>query len=219
MKKWLLIAALLAVAGTVFAGPERHHGGMHGWMGGDPEFLQEEIEAILAASGSRTLGDLTVEEIHGLLGEISVARQKAAFIERSKAMSFMMPGMGQFANRDPLNGSLFLTADLLVTAGTLVGAYFLLPSELQFSELNYFSDSYSTIKNRWEAQSFVDLLPSLGVLAGGWLVSGGIRFFSSKHAEKLARRNIADGTITFEPELVLLPLGPGGMGLGMHMKY
>jgi hypothetical protein len=219
MKKWLLIVAFLAAAGTLFAGPQRHHRGMYGWKGGDLELLQEEIEAILAASGSRTLGDLTVEEARELLGQISVARQKAAFIERSKAMSFMMPGMGQFANRDPLSGSLFLTADLLVTAGTLVGAYFMLPSELQFGELNYFTDSYSTIKNRWEAQSFVDLLPSLGVLAGGWFVSGGIRFFASKHAEKLARRNIADGTITFEPELVLLPVGPGAMGLGMHMRY
>jgi hypothetical protein len=219
MKKWLIVVILLAAAGTLFAAPDRHKGGMYGWKGADLEFLQEEIEAILAANGSKTLGDMTVEEAQELLGQISVARQQAAFIERSKAMSFMMPGMGQFANKDPLSGSLFLTADLLVAAGTLVGAYFLLPSELQFGELNYFTDSYATIKNSWEAQSFVDLLPSLGVLAGGWLLSGGIRFFASKHAEKLARRNIEDGTITFEPELVMIPFGPGGMGVGMHMRY
>ena len=56
-----------------------------------------------------------------------------------------------------------------------------------------------------------------GPVVGSMVIAGVL--MDSKHAEKLARRNIADGTITFEPELVLLPLGPGGMGLGMHMKY
>ena len=218
MRRWLLIGAFAVVSVGVFAGPVRLHGRMHG-KSDDPAFLRQEIEAILAAGGGRSLGQLSVEEIHDLLGQLSVARQKDAFVQRSQGMSFMLPGMGQFVNRDPLSGSLFLTADLLVTAGTLVGAYYLLPAELQFSQLNYFTAPYSTIRTRWENQSFVDLLPTMGVLAGGWLVGGAIRYFSARHAGELARRNVADGTVTFEPDLLLLPLGPGSMGLGMKMKY
>jgi hypothetical protein len=218
MKRWFFTAALLVAAVSLFAGPNRHGPGMHGF-GQDSELLQQELEAILAARGSETLGELTLEEIHDLMGQISVARQKAAFVERSKAMSFALPGLGQFVNKDPLSGSLFLTADLLVKAGTLVGAYFLLPEELQFGQLNYFTAPYSTIRDSWEAQSFVDLLPAMGVLAGGWLLEGGLRYFASKHAAALARRNVENGTVTFEPELFLMPAGPGAMGLGMNMRY
>jgi hypothetical protein len=219
MKKWLIIAVLFGTAAALFAGPVRHHPGMHRWADEDLDMVRAEIEGILAANGSRSLGDLTIDQVRDALGQISVARQKAAFIEHSKAMSFMLPGMGQFANRDPLAGSLFLTSDVLVVAGTLVGAYFLLPDELQFAHLNYFTAPYSTIETRWKNQSFVDMLPSLGVLAAGWLVDGGLRLFSSKHAGKLARRNVENGTITFEPEMFMMPFGPGGMGMGMQTKY
>jgi hypothetical protein len=219
MKKWLFVAVLLGTAATLFAVPERHHPGMHRWGDEELEMVRTEIEGILSANGSSSLGDLTIDQVRDALGRISVARQKAAFIEHSKAVSFMLPGMGQFVNHDPLAGSLFLTADILVAAGTLVGAYFLLPDELQFTHLNYFTAPYSTIETRWKSQSFVDMLPSLGVLAAGWLVDGGLRLFSSKHAGKLARRNVENGTITFEPQMIMMPFGPGGMGMGMQMKY
>jgi hypothetical protein len=222
MKRWLFVLMLIAAAAAAFANPGRFPGPHHRGMlapGGDPELLRQELEAILAASGSRTLGDLSVEELHDLLGQISVARQKAAFVNHSRAMSFMLPGLGQFANHDPVSGSLFLSADLLVKAGTLVGAYVLLPEELQFGQLHYFTDSYSLIRDRWEGQSFVDLLPAMGVLAGGWLVEEGLKYFASRHAERLARRNIAEGTLRFEPQLYLLPARPGNMGMGMNMRY
>jgi hypothetical protein len=65
----------------------------------------------------------------------------------------------------------------------------------------------------------VDLLPSLGVLAGGGLVQVILRGVSSNHAAKLAEERIAAGEITFEPKLSILPGGPGAMGFGMGMKY
>ena len=66
MKRWLIVTVLLVAAVSLFAGPNRHGAGMYG-RGADPELLQEELEAILAESGSRTLGDMTVEEIRAKL--------------------------------------------------------------------------------------------------------------------------------------------------------
>ena len=114
-----------------------------------------------------------------------------------------MPGIGQYMNKDPLNGTLFLVSNIAVITGTLIGAYYLLPDELKFDNLDYFNDSYSTINESWENQSFVDMLPTIGVMAAGFMVDGVIRFFSASHAEKLAQKNIAEGKIQFEPKLIL----------------
>ena len=109
--------------------------------------------------------------------------------------------------------------DLVTGVGTLLGAYFLLPADLQFTQLNYFTEPYSAIEGAWKDQSFVDLLPSMGVLAGGGLVQAKLRGVSSNHAAKLAEQNIAAGNITFEPKLTVLHGGPAAMGFGMGMKY
>jgi len=165
------------------------------------------------------LGDFTVGEAQDLLGEISIAYQKAAYVSKSRAASFMLPGMGQFMNEDPGMGALFLSLDVLTGVGTLLGAYFLLPDELQFDQLNYFNDSFQNIENEWKSQSFMDLLPSLGVLAGGGLVQVILRGVAGSHAAKLAEQKIVAGEITFQPKLSILPMGPGAMGFGMGMKY
>ena len=222
MKKWLAVLLIVTVgAGALFAGSPRqskmrdHHPDW--WM--EEQLLEQQLEAVLSAKESSVLGDFTVGEAQELLGEISIAYQKAAYVSKSRAASFMLPGMGQFMNDDPGAGALFLSLDLLTGVGTLLGAYFLLPNELQFDQLNYFKDSYDTIENRWKQQSFVDLLPSLGVLAGGGLVQVILRGVSSNHAAKLAEQKIAAGEITFEPKLSILPGGPGAMGFGMGMNY
>jgi hypothetical protein len=223
MKKWLVILLIMMVAGSVLAGSPRRSRTMDHrpmmWMGMEEELLKQQLEAVLAGEKNTVIGDLTIGEAEELLGEISIAYQKAAFVAKSRARSLMLPGLGQFMNDDAVMGVLFLSADLLVGAGTLLGAYFLLPGELRFDQLNYFKDSWSTIEQRWEAQSFEDLLPSLGVLAGGVLIQVVLRGVSSKHAVRLAKQNIAEGKITFEPKAYLLPVGPGAMGFGMGMKY
>lgn len=222
MKKWLAVLLIATVsAGVLFAGSPRqskmkdHHSNW--WM--EEELLEQQLEAVLAEQESAVLGDFTVGEAQELLGEISIAYQKAAYVSKSRAASLMLPGMGQFMNDDPGSGALFLSLDVLTGVGALLGAYFLLPDELQFDQLNYFKDSFSTIENTWKSQSFMDLLPSLGVLAGGGLVQVILRGVSSNHAAKLAEERIAAGEITFEPKLSILPGGPGAMGFGMGMKY
>lgn len=222
MKKWLAVLLIATVsAGVLFAGSPRqskmkdHHSNW--WM--EEQLLEQQLEAVLAEQESAVLGDFTVGEAQELLGEISIAYQKAAYVSKSRAASLMLPGMGQFMNDDPGSGALFLSLDVLTGVGALLGAYFLLPDELQFDQLNYFKDSFSTIENTWKSQSFMDLLPSLGVLAGGGLVQVILRGVSSNHAAKLAEERIAAGEITFEPKLSILPGGPGAMGFGMGMNY
>ena len=90
-----------------------------------------------------------------------------------------------------------------------------LPDELQFDKLNYITDSYITINDRWENQSIKDMLPTIGVLAGGLIVNSVVRYLSSTHAEKLAQKNIAEGNIKFEPKLIL-PVFGSSDGNGSH---
>jgi hypothetical protein len=222
MKKWLVVFSILMLAaGALFAGSPGHsrRGDHHPMMGREAELLEEQLDAVLAGEENTVLGELTVGEAQDLLGEISIAYQKAAYVTKSRTMSLMMPGMGQFMNDDPGMGALFLSLDVLTGVGTLLGAYFLLPGELQFGQLNYFTEPYATIETAWKGQSFVDLLPSLGVLAGGGLVQAILRGVSGNHAANLAEQRISAGEITFEPKLAILPVGPGAMGFGMGMKY
>jgi hypothetical protein len=213
MKKRLVALLVVTVAaGTLFAGSPRH-------SKMEEELLEQQLEAVLAGEENAVLGELTVGEAQDLLGEISIAYQKAAYVSKSRAASLILPGMGQFMNDDPGMGALFLGLDLATGAGTLLGAYFLLPDELRFDQLNYFKESFGAIETAWKGQSFVDLLPSIGVLAGGGLVQAILRGVSSNHAAGLAEEKIAAGEITFEPKLSVLPGGAGAMGFGMGMKY
>lgn len=130
-------------------------------------------------------------------------------------------------NDDPASGTFFLLTDIAVITGTLIGAYYLLPDELKFDRLNYFRDSSATINERWENQSFMDMLPTMGVIAGGIVISGIVRLISATHAGKLAQRNIAEGKIQFEPKLILPAFdsseehgsNQGGFGLGMGIGF
>ena len=213
MKKWLIALLVVTVAaGTLFAGSPGH-------SKMEEELLEQQLEAVLAGEENAVLGELTIGEAQDLLGEISIAYQKTAYVSKSRAASFMLPGMGQFMNDDPGMGALFLGLDLVAGVGTLLGAYFLLPDELQFDQLNYFKESFGNIETAWKGQSFVDLLPSIGVLAGGGVVQAILRGVSSNHAARLAEERIAASEITFEPKLSVLPGGLGAMGFGMGMKY
>lgn len=61
---------------------------------------------------------------------LSIPFQKMQYVNKSKKASFILPGLGQYMNDDPLSGTLFLISDMAVTAGTLVGAYYLLLTPL-----------------------------------------------------------------------------------------
>ncbi len=214
MKTRIVAILLLAGAAAAFAHPMGSGMYPHRFPN-EHTYLRAELDSLFGGEGQ--LGSLTYAELRDLAGRLSVARQKDRFVARSRAMSFMMPGSGQFLNKDYGSGAAFLAADLAVVTGTLVGAYWLLPSDLRFQQLDYFNTPFSTIETTWKGHSFMDYLPSLGVLAGGGVLKAILGQVSSSHAARLAKRNIDSGKITFEPNLLALP--DGGMMMGLGWSY
>jgi hypothetical protein len=135
------------------------------------------------------------------------------YVQRSRMASFMIPGMGQFINRDTLGGSLFLASEIALSAATMAGAYFLLPANVRFDQLNYFAVPKQDIKLEWQKNTLQEYLPSMAVMAGGMLAQGALRLFSSANAGSLARTRIAEGKVTFTPSFDFM-----GRGLRMGMK-
>ena len=219
MRKFLIVSVLFLIGFTVSGAPRRslHHG-----LGSDP--YTEEIQSILSEVEDRTMSDLTFGEVGTLMEKLSVPLQKAAYIQRSRAASMAIPGMGQFKNGDALSGTLFLAGDVLATAGTVIGLYLLLPPELQYEQLKYFttpaSDLKAAFKGAKESMTFVEALPSIGVAAGGMLLHHGLRIISANHAEKLARENIESGKVTFEPRASFVSgRNARRLGIGMALRY
>jgi hypothetical protein len=179
--------------------------------------LDQELGAALQDIASTQLGTLTVADMVKIAERISIAEQKVTYVRKVRMASFMFPGAGQFMTGDPLGGSLYLAGDLAIVTGTILGAYYLLPGDLRFSaSLNYFTSSYSQITNAWASHSFVDYLPSLGMMAGGFIVKAVLGHFSAVDAARRARTNIENGTVTFAPDL---DFGEHGFGMGMRFRY
>jgi hypothetical protein len=177
---------------------------------------EEELRALLQDVAGTQVGSLTVDDTIKLIARLSIERQKTRYVQKVSHASFMFPGAGQLMTGDTLGGSLFLAGDLVTWTGALVGAYFLLPSDLQFASLDYLNNPLQTIHDRWAGHSVVDYLPSVGVLAAGMLVKGLLGHFSSRIAADEARANIADGKVTFTPDFELLD---HGIGMGMRMRF
>ena len=213
MKRYIALTLMLSVAFSLFAADS---------SGTDDE-LKSELEAIFMDEADTVISGMTFAEVHDLLGRLSVPMQEAAYVRGSAVASMMMPGRGQFMNDDLLSGVLFLAADIAVAAGTIVGGYFLLPEELQFQNLDYLNTSFTDIKAKWrsaaESASFMDALPTLGVMAGGTILHRLIAHFSAVHAGNLARERIDAGIVTFEPITAFSGKGHGRFGFGMGVKY
>lgn len=186
-----------------------------------PDYVGQTLHHLLSQAGNKRLSQLSAAELRKALGELSVARQKQAYVRRSATASFFVPGAGQFMDHAPAAGALFLTGHLAVAAGTIVGAYFLLPKDLQFGTTNYLTDSFQTIKTRWMAHNLVDYLPSAAIMAGGMLVDHVLRAFAAKNAAEIARANIKNKKVVFRPEPLMVIPGPHGprMGFGWNMRF
>jgi len=182
----------------------------------DPPSVQAELDSALQEMSATQLGTLTMGDLDKLMGRISVAQQKVRYVQQARRASLWMPGAGQFMTGDKLGGSLFATSSIIVFAGTIVGAYFLLPANVQFNSLDYLNASLSTIGTTWRGNSLLSYLPSIGVLVGGRIVQGVLRHASASIAGHEARENIADGKITFTPNF---DFDRHGFGMGMMMKY
>ena len=182
----------------------------------EPLGFEAELDAALNEMASTQLGTVTMADLAKLADRLSIAQQKLQYVQRARRASFMVPGAGQFMTGDTLGGSLFLAGDVAVAAGTLLGAYFLLPSNVQFSNLDYLDASLSSIGNTWQSNSIVSYLPSVGVLLAGAVVKGILRHISAVSAAREARENIADGKVTFTPRF---DFDRHGFGMGWMMRY
>jgi hypothetical protein len=216
MKKIVLIAAAVAAI-AVCAGAQAP-----GMQGPDEQLvagtaaIQGELGAAMAEMSGDQLGTLTVGDLVRLAERISVAEQNARYVQRARWASQMFPGAGQLMTGDTVGGSLLLAGDVVLMAGMLIGAYALLPSNVQFSSLNYFGDPIGTIRSRWESNSISDYLPAAGVMLGGMIVKAVIGHFAAEDAGRRARQNIAEGKVIFTPNLEFLGRG---IGMGMRMRY
>jgi hypothetical protein len=174
-------------------------------LAGDP--LGRGLDAVAAELGDKKLGDLDGPALAALALKIRTAAFERAYVSHVAAMSFMMPGAGQFVTGDAGMGAAFMVSQLAVVAGSVVGSYFLLPADLRFDKLDYLGSPISAIKTTWDAHSIADYLPSVGIMAAGMLVDMPLRFFAAKGAAADAQAAIKDGRVKLETRI-----GPGFMG-------
>lgn len=214
---------LLSLAAGAFALPGEPCG-RGPWVGTDPDRkeLNSEITSILDQNAQTQLGTMTVADLEKLAGEISIAIQKDQYVRDAGRASMILPGTGQLRTGDTTGGALFLAGDVVLFAGTLLGAYFLLPSNVQLSSMSYLGAPLSSIRSTWGSNTLGDYIPSIAVVAGGMAAQMLLRWISSRNAEDGARRAITSGKVTFQPQLVPL-LGPlssdGKPGFGIGLRW
>ncbi|HUI69832.1 MAG TPA: hypothetical protein VL354_04880 [Spirochaetia bacterium] len=181
-----------------------------------PSYMEQELDAARSELSSGQVGALTMDDIEKIAFHLSIAVQKERYVQRMRNASFALPGLGQFMTGDNLGGWLFVAWDVTILAGTFVGAYLVLPPNVQFGSLDYLNSSLSTIRSAWLSNSLVSYFPLVGVIAGGIILETVLRYVSADSAEKTARKNIDEGKVTFQPTL---DFGDGGLGLGMRVLF
>lgn len=212
MKRTMILATALLIGTVLVAGAEER------MEMAEMKEYEEAIEEFVRENADEEAGSITIGEYRSLMAKLSVLRQESAYVSKTAGSSFFMPGSGHIMNDAVGQGILFGAGGVIISAGTLVGAYFLLPESVQFTELNYFTDPFAEIETAWKALSFTDLLPSLGVLAGGGLIDMIYRGIVAKNAAELARERIDSGAKEFEPEFGLI-LSGGMPMVGMRHKF
>jgi hypothetical protein len=215
-----MAAFAAAIAAGASAQPMAGMWGAH-MRSDDRAMLEQAVKNVLDQYDGKTVSDLTGADLEQALGQLSVAEQEYAWVRRSEIASAVFPGAGQLMNGDVTAGSLYIAGSVALFAGTLVGGYFLLPQDLQFGSTNYLTDSYASIKTKWEDHSLEDYLPTAAVFAGGMILRHVLGHFASAGAADDARKSIQNKSITFEPEpyLLAVPDGREMMGIGMRMRF
>ncbi len=179
-------------------------------------YVEQELAAAAAELSSPQVGSMTVSDLQKITTHLAIAAQKDRYVARARAASFVLPGVGQFMTGDTLGGWLFVAWDVTVLAGTLVSAYFVLPANVQFGSLDYLNAPLSSIQTAWGSNSLLSYLPLAGVLAGGMILDIVLRHVSADNAARTARKNIAEGKVTFQPGF---ELDEGKLGFGMRMSF
>lgn len=170
-------------------------------------FLRAEIGRIQSDLGGQKIGDIEVTTLLSVRDRLSIAAQKDAYVREIGMHSFLLPGLGQLEEGDTASGIGFMAADLGVIAGSLVGAYYLLPADLRFDRIDYLGSSLSTINNAWCGHSFTEYLPAFGVFMAGMVLDQTLRHWSAAISRREAARAIDEGRVTFTPRV-----GIGFMG-------
>jgi hypothetical protein len=212
MKRFVLTLAAVLLPALVFAQPILPFAPGMPFMARTEAgpYTRTEIGRIQSELGAQKIGDVEVATLLSVQDRLSVADQKDAYVRKTAMQSFLLPGLGQLQTGETAAGIGFMALDLGVIAGSLVGAYYLMPADLRFDRIDYFRNNLTTINNAWNGHSFTDYLPACGALLGGMVIDQAIRFWSAANARRGATRAIDEGRATFTPRV-----GPGFMGFDL----
>jgi hypothetical protein len=210
-----IVMIFTALFTTVFAEPGWWHENEGPLYGNEltlsGPYAKAEISNIRTELGSKPLGEMTINQLSPYWDRMDTALSKDIYLKQTSMLSFALPGAGQLRNGDTAEGLGFMALNLTVMAGTLTGAYFLLPADLRFDRLNYFNTSFQKIGDTWNSHSFNDYLPSMGTMAIGCLIDMIIRAWSSEAAYHESIAAIDSGRANIEPLA-----GPGYLGIRMR---
>jgi len=205
MKRLVLVFAAVLFPALVFAQP------MPPCARGFPlmvrteagPYMSAEINLVQSELGARKIGDVEVATLLSVRDRLSIAAQKDAYVRKTAMQSFLLPGLGQLQTGETAAGIGFMAFDVGVIAGTLIGAYYLLPADLRLDRIDYFRDNVTAINNAWTGHSFTDYLPAFGALLGGMVIDQTIRHWSAANARRGASRAVDEGRVTFAPRVGL----------------
>ncbi|MDP3178118.1 MAG: hypothetical protein Q8M76_09460 [Spirochaetaceae bacterium] len=211
MKKFATMAIFIALTAALCAQSMRHstfapRGRLA--LPAQGEYAQAEFAAIGEELGTSALGEIRVDQIVSISARMETAISKDAYLRSTTGMSMMMPGFGQLRNGDTLAGAGFLTLHLGTVAGGMAAFYFLMPADLRFDRLDYFSSAHGDIKDAWMAHSIEEYAPAIGAMAAGALLDAGLRLWSAGEAYGSAKEAIDEGRAKLAPIV-----GPGFLGV------
>lgn len=178
--------------------------------------FQGAIGAFLLEREARTIDEITIGELRELGARLSVISQEVDYVRSARNASRFIPGAGHFRINEPGAGAAFLSGSIVLSAGTLIGAYFLLPDDVQFGEVDYINDSFREIGTAWRGESIASFFPAFAALVGGALGQAILGEIASQDAERRARAQIESGRVQFTPQPFIGPDATGRLMLGMR---
>jgi len=187
-------------------------GGMYKKYGLDPALI---LEAVPDAH-NKTLDQLTLKERLDINAVVSIALQEKAYIKHAQMASFVLPGAGQVLTGQYGAAAIFGGVQLLISGASAVGLWYLMPADLKNYSHSH-AEHKALLRSYMTDDRIMELLPAMGVSAGGTILSLLNRAISAKQARSSAEKNITEGKIEFAPYLGLSGLTPAmGLRLRLH---
>ncbi len=202
MQKIILILLIVLTGFSLSAEPHK--------MGVTPEEILNRFPGI----GEKTMSELTIEERLLIDAEISIDRQENMYVRHAAVASFLIPGAGQFMTGDTLGGVAHLAGEAAIIGGVITGLYFLLPEDLKDGNLTK-EERHDLYESYMTPNNIDEILPAMGVMAGGVLLSVFNSVMASHGAAENALENIESGVVTFKPYVNI----GRTLGLGLRMNW